>query len=281
MKKIKIKARAKINLTLDVLGLEQNYHNINTLVSTIDLHDKILIKKRKDRLINLKMKGLPVDSPILENNAYKACKVFIQKFDTSGVDVIVNKRIPIAGGLGGSSADIAGVLNGLKELFDIKESVLPLANSLGSDSGYLLTGGYAVLSGRGEQIEQVSIDKKFYILILTENTPISAKESYKVFDKQNKTYKPCTKIALKAIEKKDYALFYKALKNDLYPASLEILPKLKENINAIKEAFADAVLMTGSGSSVYGLFESKKKRNRAYKKLLPLYSKRLIKAETN
>ncbi len=281
MKKIKIKARAKINLTLDVVGVEEKYHNLNTLVSTIDLYDTIVIKKRKDRLINLKMKGFKVDSPIVENNAYKACRLFMQIFGTTGADITVDKKIPIAGGLGGSSADIAGVLNGLKELYEVKESVLPLANALGSDSGYLLTGGYAVLTGRGDKIEQVNIDKKLHLLIITENTPISAKESYKIFDKQNKTYVPCTKIALKAMEKKDYQLFFKALKNDLYPASYEIFPKLKENISALKNGNADAVLMTGSGSSVYGLFESKKKRNKAYKKLAPFFKEQLIKTQTN
>lgn len=281
MKKIKVKARAKINLTLDVLGVEQNYHTLNMLVSTIDLHDTIIIKKRKDNIINLKMKGLPVDSSMVDNNAYKSAKLFMQTFGTYGVDIIIDKKIPVAGGLGGSSADIAGVLNGMKKLFEKRKSVLPLANALGSDSGYLLTGGYALLSGRGEKIKPIDIDKKFYLLILTENTPISAKESYKTFDKQNKTYLPCTKVALKAIEKKDYSLFFKALKNDLYPASLEILPKLKDNISAIKETGADAVLMTGSGSAVYGLFESKAKRNKAYKKLLSAYKGQLIKAETN
>lgn len=281
MKKIKVKARAKINLTLDIIGIEQNYHSLNMLVSTIDLYDTIVIKKRKDNLINLKMKGLSVDSPIVDNNAYKAAKLFMQTFGTTGVDITIDKKIPIAGGLGGSSADIAGVLNGMKKLFEKRKSVLPLANALGSDSGYLLTGGYAVLSGRGEKIKKIQIDKKFYLLILTESAPISAKESYKTFDKQNKTYLPCTKVALRAIEKKDYALFYKALKNDLYPASLELLPKLKDNILSIKETGADAVLMTGSGSAVYGLFESKTKRNKAYKKLLQEYKGQLIKTETN
>ena len=281
MKKVKIKARAKINLTLDILGVEQKYHKINTLVSTIDMHDKIVIKARKDNGIKLYMKGLPVGVPIVENNAYKAAKMFIEKFGTTGVDIFITKKIPVGGGLGGSSADIAGVLNGMKELFQIEESVLPLANALGSDSGYLLSGGYAVLSGRGEQICPKQIDKELFLLIITEQEPVSAKISYSTFDKQQKTYKPSTKTALSALEQGDREKFIKAIKNDLTSASCEVLPEIKTNLLALKKSGADAVVMTGSGSAVYGLFFDEKKRNNAYKKLLPLYKKQLIKAKTN
>ena len=280
MRKIKIKALAKINLTLDVLGAEGKFHNISTLVSTIDLCDEIILKKRKDKRITLEMKGIPVDVPIVENNAYKACKRLVQEFGTFGADIIVNKKIPIGAGLGGSSADIAGVLNGMKKLYNLPNSVLPLANELGSDSGYLVSGGYAVLTGRGDKIEGQDIDKKLYLLIITEETPVSAKKSYKTFDKQGKTYKPCTKTALKALKEGDNEKFIKVIKNDLSHPSCEILPEINNNLLSLKKAGADAQVMTGSGSAVYGLFFGKKKRDKTYKKLLPLYKGQLIKAET-
>ena len=280
MKKIKIKAHAKINLTLDVLGVEGKFHNISTLVSTIDLCDEIILKKRKDKRITLEMKGLPVDLPIVENNAYKACKKFVQEFGTFGADIIVNKKIPIGAGLGGSSADIAGVLNGMKKLYNLPDSILPLANDLGSDSGYLVSGGYAVLSGRGDKIQSQDIDKKLYLLLITESEPVSAKSSYTTFDRQGKTYKPCTKTALKALKDGDMDKFLKVIKNDLSHPSCEILPEIKNNLLSLKKAGAQAQVMTGSGSAVYGLFFDKKKRDKAYKKLLPLYKGQLIRAET-
>ncbi len=280
MKKTTIKARAKINITLDVVGAEGNFHNLSTLVSTIDLHDLIVLKKRKDRRITLKNKGRPLGIRVVENNAYKACQKFVHTFGTKGADIIITKNIPIGGGLGGSSADIAGVLNGMKELYEIKDSVLPLANELGSDSGYLLSGGYAVLTGRGDKIEPLNIDKELYLLIITEDTPITAKASYTTFDKQGKTYKPCTALAVKALEEGDSEKFAKVIKNDLFPASCEILPEMKENLFALKKAGADAFIMTGSGSAVYGIFFDKKKRNLAYKKLAPLYKEKLLKAQT-
>ena len=279
MKKVVIKAPAKVNLTLDVLGAEGGYHKIKTLVSTIDIFDKIIIKKRKDSRVNLIMKGFPVDCEMTDNNAYKAAKAYVDKHKTLGVDIVINKKIPVASGLGGSSADIAGVLNGMKQLYEEQE-VLSIANELGSDSGYLLNGGYAVLTGKGDKVDRKDIDEKLYLLLITEEKKISSKESYKLFDKQAKTYKPCTASAEKALKDKDFFRFYMILKNDLLNASSTKVEEIKANLVALKKAGASAQVMTGSGSAVFGIFESKRARQKAYKKLYPLYKKSLIKVQT-
>ena len=212
MKKVVINAHAKVNFTLDILGVEDGYHKIKTLVSTINLCDKITIKKRKDSRINLIMKGIPVDCEPIENNAFKAAQAFVEKYKTLGVDIIVNKKIPVGAGLGGSSVDIAGVLNGMKALYPETE-VLDIANKLGSDSGYLLDGGFAVLTGRGEKVDKKDIDQKLYLLIITEQKKISSRESYKLFDKQEKNYKPATVSAEKALKEKD---FYRRQQRRIY-----------------------------------------------------------------
>lgn len=279
MKKVVIKAPAKVNFTLDVLGTENGYHKIKTLVSTIDLYDKITIKKRKDSRVNLIMKGLPVDCEITENNAYKTANAFTEKYKTLGVDIIIDKKIPVSAGLGGSSADIAGVLNGMRKLFQENE-VLSIANELGSDSGYLLEGGFAVLTGRGEKIEKKNINEKLYLLIITEDKKITSKESYRLFDKQEKTYKPATVSVEKALRDKDYYRFYLLLKNDLLNASSSKVEEIKLNLNALKKAGAKAQVMTGSGTAVFGIFASKTERQKAYRKLYPLYKDKLIKAQT-
>ena len=279
MKKIVINAPAKVNFTLDILGVEGNYHKIKSLVSTIDLYDKITIKKRKDSRINLVMKGIKVDCEITENNAYKAAKAFVEKYKTLGVDIIVNKRIPVGAGLGGSSVDIAGVLNGMKKLFLVDE-VLSLANSLGSDSGYLLDGGFAIITGRGEKVDKKDIKEKLYLLLITEDKKITAKESYKLFDKQEKAYKPCTASAEKALKDKDFYRFCLILKNDLTSASASKIEEIKANLIALKKAGASAQVMTGSGTAVFGIFASKRERQKAYKALYPLYKNKLIKAQT-
>ena len=279
MKKIVIYAPAKVNFTLDILGTEGNYHKIKTLVSTIDLFDKITIKKRKDSRINLVMKGFAVDCEITENNAYKAAKAFVDKYKTLGVDIVVDKKIPVGAGLGGSSVDIAGVLNGMKKLFETDE-VLSIANSLGSDSGYLLDGGFAVLTGRGEKVEKKDIKEKLHLLIITEEKKITSKESYNLFDKQAKAYRPCTASAEKALVEKDFYRFCLILKNDLTSASVSKIEEIKANLIALKKAGAAAQIMTGSGTAVFGVFASKNQRQKAYKALYPLYKDKLIKAQT-
>ncbi len=281
MKKITIKAKAKINLTLDVVGLTNGYHDLSTLVTTIDLYDKITIKKRKDSAINLKCTGLEMDCSVTDNNAYKTAKAFIDKFSTGGVDIIIEKNIPLGAGLGGSSADIAGVLNGLKTLYGVNESVLDLANALGSDSGYMLSGGYAVLSGRGDKIKSKKIDKTLYFVIITEKKQVSARASYKNFDKIAKTYKPCTAVCLKALEENNFEKFAKTIKNDLTEGSIQIVKEIQTNFAVLKKAGAKAVIMAGSGSAVVGIFEDKKQRETVYKKLKPLYDENIIKAQTD
>lgn len=280
MKKIKIKAPAKINLTLDILGQEKGYHDIKSLVTTINLYDKIILKKRKDKRINVELKGLDVGCSMFDNNAYKAGKMFVETFSTNGADIFIEKNIPIGAGLGGSSADIAGVLNGMKELYQTTDNLLPLANNLGSDSGYMLSGGYAVITGRGEKIAKKEIPQVLYLLLITENKQISARASYKAFDKLEKTYKPCTTSAEKALKEKDFEKFCSCIKNDLYLASSQIVEEIKLNVQILKKIGAPAQIMTGSGSAVCGIYFNKRERNKAYKKLYPIYKNQLIKANT-
>ncbi|MBQ7236411.1 MAG: 4-(cytidine 5'-diphospho)-2-C-methyl-D-erythritol kinase [Clostridia bacterium] len=280
MKKVTVKVPAKINLTLDVLGVKDGYHELNSLVASINLFDEITIKPRTDGKITLLNKGIVVDCPIIENNAYKAAKLFIDTFGTYGVDIIVNKSIPVAGGLGGSSADIAGVLNALNVLYEINGDMSPLAGDLGSDSTYMLTGGYAVIKGRGDQVEIKDIDKKVYILVITEPAEISARNCYKKFDQKKKSFKPTTEKASTALHEGDLLSALPHLKNDLYLAAVDLVPNIKHNVFNLLKAGANTALLAGSGPSVFGVFLDKKSRDVAYKKLVGLYGDNLIKAET-
>ena len=280
MKKIKIKAPAKINLTLDILGANEGYHEIKSLVASIDLSDTIILNKRKDTRVTLTTDGLKMDCDAVDNNAYKACRAFVEKYSTLGADIKLKKAIPIGAGLGGSSADIAGVLRGMKELYETGENLLSIANSLGSDSGYMLSGGYATISGRGEKIAKKEFTAPIYVLIITGEKPVSARASYKAFDKLDKTYKPCTLPAERALKDGDLDRLFGIMKNDLTAGSQTIDTCIKGNIYALKKAGAPVAIMTGSGSAVFGAFSSKKERDKAYKKLLPLFGNKLIKAKT-
>lgn len=280
MKKVTVKIPAKVNLTLDVLGLTGKYHEIKSLVASINLYDAITLYKREDHQITVRVTGIPVDCDPADNNAYKAAKLFCKKFSLEGVDIKIHKNIPVGGGLGGSSADIAGVLIALKNLYQIDCDLLPIANELGSDAGYMLYGGYAEMSGRGDKIERYDSRRTFYMLLIKEDSQISAKAAYKKFDQNGITYSPATPEAKKALFDGNNVALFACLKNDLQQAAAEILPDTSFNIAALKKAGAKAALLAGSGPTTYAIFDDKKERDKVYKKLLPLYGKKLIRAET-
>ena len=127
MRKVKVKVPAKVNLTLDVLGLDGGYHSLKSFVASVNVFDTITVKARRDGKITLENRGVDVGCDITDNNAYKGAKSFIDTFGTCGVDIVIDKKIPVGGGLGGSSADIAGVLNALNRLFETDMNMEELA----------------------------------------------------------------------------------------------------------------------------------------------------------
>ena len=278
MKKVKVFAPAKVNFTLDVLGVENGFHNIKSLVSTLSLGDKITVIKRKDNKITLKQKGIIVDCPLEKNNAFKTAKLFMEKFSTNGVDIIIDKKIPLGGGLGGSSADVCGVLKAMSKLYGIDKDLTFLANELGSDTAYMLKGGLCVIEGRGERITELNINKKFHLLLLTAKGGVTAGQCYKKFDEKGNYFPEATDSAVAYLKKDDFKGFTNALKNDLYIPAKDLLKEIEQNLNLLKEQ--GACFMTGSGSLTVGIYPDKKTRNSAYKKLLPKVKTSLIKTKT-
>ncbi len=280
MKKVVKKIPGKINLTLDILGVTDGYHDIESLVASINVYDTVTVKQRTDGKITLVNKGLDVDCPIIENNAYKAAKSFVETFETYGVDIIIDKKIPVGGGLGGSSADIAGVLNAMNELYEINGDMTPLAVELGSDSAFMLDGGYAVLKGRGDEVEKKDIDKKLYLVIVTCKKGISARKCYQKFDHKKKYFEPTTKNATEEMFQGDEKCAFKYFKNDLQASASELVGEIKHNLYMLDKAGAEISMVAGSGPSTIGFFADKKARDTAFNKLKPLLGEEVIKAET-
>ena len=181
--------------------------------------------------------------------------------------------------MGGSSADIVGVIKALNLLDGKQKDIKNLADRLGSDAGYMIGGGFAVISGRGEEVLKIEHDGKFYLLIISGEGQISAKDCYKKFDELKTERKESTEKATEYLQK-DSEEFFDVLKNDLYVPATTFAPYLKDEISDLKKSGAKAALMTGSGSCVYGLFTSKKERNVAFSALKKIYKTRLIKANT-
>ncbi|MBQ9730284.1 MAG: 4-(cytidine 5'-diphospho)-2-C-methyl-D-erythritol kinase [Clostridia bacterium] len=262
MKTVKERVFAKVNLTLFVQGAQGGYHALDSLVASVDLADTVVIKDRKDNLIRLQMKGLPIPPIHVEkNNAYKAAKAFMETFGCGGVDITVYKDIPVGAGLGGSSADAAAVLNGMAKLFGVKdeEKLDMLADSLGSDTKYMRRGGYARMGGRGDRIERIDCEETLHLLLLCPNTSVSTAECFATFDRlsENAVRENPTDDCIKSLLAGDIVGVGQALTNDLYPAASVLNAEVKKAYEEAQSFSPCGAVMTGSGSCVLALFETR------------------------
>ncbi|MCM1236151.1 MAG: 4-(cytidine 5'-diphospho)-2-C-methyl-D-erythritol kinase [Ruminococcus flavefaciens] len=260
---VRIKAYAKLNFTLDITGSGGGYHYLDSLVCTADIFDLIKIKKRNDGLVTLKMNGQGTEGlPYEENNAARAAEAYIKLFKTRGADIVIYKNIPVGAGMGGSSADIAGVIKGLAALYGEGSAaqLKALADSLGSDTGYLLTGGWARLTGRGEKVQNLDISATLYPLLLLPAGGVSTAECYRLYD-ANPDPGRRTQSAVDRLICGDLEGFAGILGNALYAPACKINGGVREAFEELKEFSPLGVTMTGSGSGVFALFGTRELRD--------------------
>ena len=259
MESVRVKAYAKINLTLFITGTENGYHNLDSLVASVNLYDAITLKKRKDKQVFVTMHGLGSETiPFEVNNAAKAAQLFIDQFGTNGADITIYKNIPMGAGLGGSSADAAGVLNGLAKLYKINDlaSLKLIADRTGSDTRYMISGGWARLFGRGDIVKGIESKLKLHLLLLVPDEEVSTAQCYSAFDKLGRVGGNSDR-AERATAENDIYSFAAELSNSLTPAAISLSGEIETAIRQLKEFSPLAVNMTGSGSGVYALFENK------------------------
>lgn len=258
MEEITVKAYAKVNFTLDVVGSEDGYHLIDSLVTTVSLYDTVRVRRRQDEEVKIVMRGMPYRLPPEKNNAYHAALAFQRAFSTPGAEITIDKRIPVGGGLGGSSADVAGVLRALASVYAITDAkkIKALADGLGSDTGYLLTGGCARITGRGERVTPVSGMQPLHLLLLCPRRGVSAANCYRTYDSLGKSYPPATERVLACMKSEGTLSAARYFSNALTEGAVACNEAVGR---ALKEAGALSPLsgMTGSGSACYAVFESK------------------------
>ena len=264
MRSVRIKAYAKLNLTLAVTGEEGGYHQIDSLVASIDLCDEIVLSKRKGKLSSVVMHGQGSESiPPERNNALKAAEAFSAEFGVEGADIVVYKNIPIGAGLGGSSADISGVINGMAKLYGVKDKarIEALAERLGSDTKYMLYGGYMRMQGRGEKLTALPLKNTLHFLLFCPKGGVSAGACYKKYDELSASgehfSKNDTQNCIDALLQENVESGGRYLFNDLFAPAQRLCPEVGQ---AYKEALSFSpcgAVMSGSGSAIAALFPSR------------------------
>lgn len=268
MESISLRAYAKINLALDVIRKRSDgYHDVRMVMQTIQLYDKLIMKVTLSPsiTINTNLSYLPSN----ENNlVYAAAKLFKDTFYINdGVFVQLDKRIPVSAGMAGGSADAAAALIGLNELFDTKLSISDLqklAVKLGADVPYCLMRGTALAEGIGEILTPLQAAPFCYCLVVKPPVNVSTKYVYENL-KLNDTAKHCEVDAmLKAIQNRSLKETADALYNLLETVTLTEYPEIGQIKNHMCSLGALGSLMSGSGPTVFGLFDNLKKAQKAF-----------------
>ncbi len=261
MKSVVLKARAKINLTLDVTGVrDDGYHLVEMIMQTISLYDTVSVKKMPKKGIWLKcdVKWLPCDE---RNIAYKAAKLMIEKFNLEeGVAISITKKIPVAAGLAGGSADCAAVLKGMNIVYDLglsDEELMEIGVKLGSDVPFCIMEGTVLAEGIGEKLTPLPACPEMDMVLVKLPVSVSTPTVYRELDNEVISYHPNTKEMIKAIENKDIKKISDELSNVLEIVTIKMHPKIEKIKESLKEMGAIGAIMSGSGPSVFGIFENK------------------------
>ena len=263
-----VQAHAKINLYLDVIGKRPDgYHEIETIFHSIGLHDDIYLRKRADRQITVHCEHphVPCDP---RNLAYRAAKLLLDNTpDLSGVEIQILKRIPVAAGLGGGSADAAAVLCGMNALFDLgltQRGLMQLGVQLGADVPFCILGGAALGRGIGEILTPLPSLKEAWILLANPGFEISTAWVYQQINLSLTVPKKNVTIPLHCLRNGEFVNVARHLYNGLevpvlskYPVVAEIKTKLGNCPGSC------GVLMSGSGATVFALMQSQVKANLA------------------
>lgn len=254
-----LKSPAKINLFLEVLNKrEDGFHNIQTIFQKINFCDSVCITKVSGGGISIKTNcpQLPVDK---RNLAYLAAELLKQKYKFGGIEITIDKKIPLCSGLGGGSSNAAAVLSGIDRLYKLGlkgRQLLDIAQELGSDVPFFVSGYKSALAeGRGEILTPLKLPRYWFLLVLPD-VGMSSKEAYYNLrlTRKNKD----VRITRRALETKDLTQIERNLYNGLEKVAFAKVPLIKKIKQTLKTAGYKAVLMSGSGTTVFTLVLTRK-----------------------
>ncbi len=271
MDRIELKALGKINLGLDVLGRRENgYHDVRMVMQTVYLYDQITIKKRRKSGIGIETNLYYL--PVNENNlAYRAAKLLMDEFRIEdGISIRLNKHIPVAAGMAGGSSNAAAVLFGMNRIFGLgltMEELMKRGVTLGADVPYCIMRGTVLAEGIGEVLTPLAPMPKCFVLLAKPPVAVSTKLVYEKLDSQEIEKHPDIDGIIEGLEQQSLAKITASMGNVLERVTALEYPVIDKIKNTMKTAGALNAMMSGSGPTVFGIFEDKNRARAAAQKI--------------
>lgn len=271
MDKMELKALGKINLGLDVLGKRPDgYHDVRMVMQTIYLYDQITITKRKEPGIGLSTNLFYL--PVNENNlAYRAAKLLMDEFEIrSGVDIFLEKHIPVAAGMAGGSSNAAAVLYGINRMFDLglsTEELMKRGVSLGADVPYCIMRGTVLAEGIGEILTPLPPMPRCQIVVAKPPVSVSTKMVYEKIDSRRIVEHPDIDGIIDGLKEGDVTKIASCMGNVLEQVTVEEYPVIDKIKRLMNEGGAKGAMMSGSGPTVFGIFTEKSLAKKAALKI--------------
>jgi 4-diphosphocytidyl-2-C-methyl-D-erythritol kinase len=268
-----LRAPAKINWFLKVTGKrDDGYHNIISLMQCISLYDDLILE-HADTIEVVSDSDIPLD----DNLVYKAASL-LKKYTSyrKGAKIVLQKDIPLGAGLGGGSSNAAYTLSGLNMLWGLElnnEKLSSIGAEIGSDVPFFLNSPSAIVEGRGEKVSPIKLNSSMVLLLVKPPISVSTAWAYASFDKLNdsKLTKKTIDIKLlcRAFKKQDFASLSTMLSNDLEKVIIERYPVVGEIKNRLLERGVVISAMSGSGPTVFGVFDNKDMAENAIEAMWP------------
>lgn len=262
-------APAKINFTLEVLGKRSDgYHDVRMLMAGVSLCDELSFEAWPEPVLECDSDELDCGA---SNIVLKAVRLLQKRAGREmGARILLKKRIPLGAGLAGGSADAAATLVGLNRLWNLRMSLAELSKmgaSLGSDIPFCLESGWAVATGRGEKLKKLSCRKKFHLLLLNPGFEVSTKWAYENVDSRGQHERNLSRLVFEALDQKDFERVNKIALNDLEAVTAREHAQIGQMRQMLNSQGAKVTRMSGSGPTVWGLFEDEASAKKAEKSL--------------
>ncbi len=271
MDRLELKALGKINLGLDVKRkLDNGYHEVRMVMQTVYLYDSVILERKKEPGVSLTTNRafLPTDE---HNLAYRAAQLLLTQFpQDTGVKITLNKHIPVSAGMAGGSSDAAAVLEGINELFSIglsEEALRERGVSLGADVPYCLMKGTALAEGIGEKLSPLPGMPSCYVLLAKPAFRVSTRRVYEQFDALKSVFHPDIDGIIDGLRASDLQAVADHMGNSLEAVTGKDYPVIRQIEAVMIGEGACGALMSGSGPTVFGLFEDRMRARKAGEKI--------------